>query len=121
MVKMRANPCEKCGWKYPGSHICVNLSEPMMKQVGPTATKRVRKKAESDDSEGGVSNMRLRDAQFRERNKQIVKLYAVEQKTMRDIAKQLLIDDSTVMNVLHAAKERGEITIRKTARRAVSK
>lgn len=114
MVSSSKAPCDRCGWKWGGSHVCVNLSEPDMKKVGPTTTARVRKKAESDDR---TSNQHLRDAQFKERNKNIIRLYSVEQKSMREIAKAMDLPDTTVMNVLHAAKERGEISIRKTARR----
>lgn len=117
MVKMRAEPCGKCGWKYEGFHVCVNLSEPDMKKVGPTKVTRARKKSESNSSEDRLSAARLKDHQFKERNKEIVRLYVVEQKTMREIAKEMLLDDATVMNILHQAKDRGEITIRRTARR----
>lgn len=121
LTAIRNEPCGRCGWKYPGYHLCLNLSEPMMQKVGPTVTKRVRKKAESSSTEDRESNARLRDVHFKERNKKIVRLYAVEKMSMGEIAKELLIDDSTVMNVLHTAKDRGEITIRKTVRRVGSK
>jgi DNA-directed RNA polymerase specialized sigma24 family protein len=122
MVKMRDKPCEKCGWKYPSYHLCLSLPETEMRRVGDLKPARVRKATgKTSESDDQVSNVRLRDAQFKERNKRIVQLYTVEQMSMREIAKELLLDDSTVMNILHAAKDRGEITIRKTARRTVAR
>lgn len=32
-MKLRDNPCPRCGWKYPGFHVCVDLSQPIDRAI----------------------------------------------------------------------------------------
>ena len=131
MVKPAKQPCERCGWKWPNFHICLNLPKEVMERVEDGRVRDSNGRIKHPDKPRAGSPMdkaKRAESQARaqrnngdphrvERNKKILECYVKDQMPMQTIARELMLDVKTVMNVLHAAKDRGEITIRKTARR----
>lgn len=135
-IRYRDKPCQACGWKFQGFHICLDLPQDVMERV-EDGRKAPSVRSSTDSSEppalkgraatltdghrtaiaNGVRNKHARDPKRVERNKEIIRLYQDEDFSMREIAEKLKVDQKTVMNVLHSARERGDVVIRRAARR----
>ena len=138
MVGILDQPCQRCGWKYPGFHICAfdfSTVEGVMEatKVEPAkVTKSGKRKPPSlahqsvggsvthkERIAAGVRAAYARDPKRVERNKEIIRLYEDEEFSMRAISEKVGADFRTVANVLHTASDRGEIVLRRsTPRRA---
>lgn len=63
MVEMLATPC-KCGWRYPGFHICVDLSRPIPREIAikhgiiPDPEKKKKKIQRSEDHMAAINDGR---------------------------------------------------------------
>ena len=103
-MKLRDQPCAQCGWKFPGFHVCVDLSKPCAEE-GQIKVKKVAK------TKPAASNWRERRASHAERDKEMIEKYGLGS-SYRDLAEEYGISKRTVMRVMHKADERGEVTIR---------
>ena len=115
MVKLRDTPCERCGWKYPGFHICVDLSRPL----DPAIAKKHRPQPSHIRSEaliqmlqdGRAKRWERHREEMAERDAEIVRLY----KTglgFRVLAAQFGIAYQTARNVIRRAEANGEVVVR---------
>lgn len=94
MVAMRDKPCEKCGWKLVGFHICAidlrtkeGIKAATTPNYGPLAKRT-------------------------ERDEEIVRLYDEELLSMNETARRLGLDFRTVRSVLRRAAAANKIEIR---------
>jgi len=98
-VKLREIPCAQCGWKFPGFHVCVDLSKPCALE----APKPVSKKGT-----GRGSNLATLRAQIREENSErdaeIVARYYSEGISYKDLAKDIGLHHHTVARIVNRAK-----------------
>jgi DNA-binding CsgD family transcriptional regulator len=120
MPKLRDQPCERCGWIYPGFHVCIDMSDPTVSDVVLTDKERKPRASRANPLSDRGQKLRehyARDPRRIERNKQIVELYNDHEMTMREIGAKLSVDPTTVRNVLHQAADKGDVIIRKAARR----
>lgn len=128
-IKYRETPCQgtACGWPYAGFHICLNQSIDLMTRIEDgrayrRAVIRVSEKTtkpKKAKKATRVKEPRAGDPKRVERNSNIIRLYQQERKTMREIAVELDLPQSTIMNVLHNAADRGVVNIRRAVRRSV--
>lgn len=138
-VKLRkGGPCQgtACGWKFEGFHICLDQSLVLMTRIEDgryyTSQDSMRegKRPAAGSTGPGRNNPEARvrisnslrersdsDPKKLERNKEIVRLYNDEEMSMREISERMRLNHQTVMNVLHRAVDRGDVIIRKAARR----
>jgi predicted DNA-binding protein (UPF0251 family) len=134
----KGGPCQgtACGWKYEGFHICLNQPFVLMTRIedgrnyvdqetvreskGPV-TGTTRRGRNNPEARRRIANsLRERsanDPQKQERNQEIIRLYNEEEMSMREIGERMHVSAPTVMNVLHQAAGRGDVIIRKAARR----
>lgn len=137
MVKMLDTPCERCGHRFPGFHICVldfSTPEGRLRATFVESTElgapsplndpelKTRKKKRNQPAFGsaedranraeGVRQARAREAGRAERDEKIIAYYDDEEISMNGIAKIMGIDYRTVSKVLKAAAEAGKIQIR---------
>ena len=129
MVQYRDKPCDKCGWRFKTTHICLDLPDAIMERIEDGRERDVNGQVKStkkaiartDEHKEGISDGLRRaaasDPRRIERNKEILKLYDEEEWSMADIATSLRCEKRTVMTVLQQAEDRGDITIRRRARR----
>lgn len=136
MVKMLDNPCDKCGWRMPGFHICVldystpegvkratfvestELGAPSLLN-NPEPKKRAKKRtqpvfgSEQDraNRSESVRQARAREQGRAERDAEIIRLYDVQHFSMNGTAAALGIDYRTVSKVLKEAAAAGEIVL----------
>lgn len=134
MVKQQVAPCTKCGWRYPGFHICLDLPKSVMKKVedgkdrdsngriitGPKPRPSRAKNQHLTHREAisaGIKAKHANDPKRIERDKEIVRLYGVETMSIREVSAKMDLSQKTVMSALHRARDRGEVIIRPPARR----
>lgn len=124
-IKYRETPCPgtACNWPYAGFHICLNQSLELMTRVEDGRPRRIRQATTHavDKPQRVVGTMRQQqsaDPKRVERNAEILRLYKHEGKTMREIAQQMDLNDSTVMHILHTAADKGDVVIRRAVRRS---
>lgn len=124
-MKLLDEPC-KCGWKYEGFHICVDLTQPepvrKVKVRKPRARLAHQAAKSSPEWRAKLSAAALRhQAEIRERNKSrdedIIRLYSDEYMTIREVAAVIGINYATVTGVLSRAQEAGLVVIRPAQRR----
>lgn len=128
-IKYRDVPCQgtACNWPYEGFHICLNQPLHLMTRVEDgrsyrAANAAVAKKAVATPKKKSTRvprDLKAGDPKRIERNSKIVRLYASNNLTMREIAIEMDLDQTTVMNVLHNAADRGDVIIRRAVRRSV--
>lgn len=130
-------PCQgtACGWKYEGFHICLNQSMVLMTRIEdgryyPSQESMREGKRPNTGQFVGRNNPEARtrisnslrqraenDPDRQDRNKEIIRLYTQETLSMREIGDRMGLQHQTVMNVLHRAADKGDVVIRKAARR----
>ena len=117
--KLRDIPCGDCGWKFKGFHICLDLSDPAVREVvpGPGRKPRVSRAVAGSDRAASIRAFHANDPRKVERNREIIRLYNELDMTMREVAEKMAIDPTTVRNILHRAADEGDVIIRKAARR----
>lgn len=122
-------PCARCGWKYPGFHVCIDMSDPRARQVILTPLQQIKnEKDRYSGIESDETRARKRDAanrywashheKHKERNKEIISLYRDEIWSVRELSAHFTLDDRTVRAVLHRAEDQGVLTIRPAVRRS---
>ena len=117
MVTRLDNPCEKCGWKMPGFHVCVidlRTAEGVkaattVNYQPPKRKSRARPGANRSES---VKAARAREAGRAERDEEIIRLYDEEELSMTAVSRQMGLDFRTVQKVLHTAAKDEKIVIR---------
>jgi len=117
-VKPLDIPCEKCGWKMPGFHVCVidlrtaeGVKAATTVNYSPPKPRPSRARPGANRSES-VKESWARRAGRAERDAEIIRLYDEEELSMNQTAARLKIDYRTVSKVLKAAAEAGDIAIR---------
>lgn len=108
-IQEKSKSCGDCGWKYPGFHICLGLPPEIMERVEEGRKKEAPARVKSVPVENRTK--------FADRNREIIRLYDEEDFTMREVAEKLKIDQRTVMNILHNARDKGDVVIRRAVRR----
>lgn len=95
--------CERCGWKFPGFHVCVDLSEPhsFEGQISPPVKR-------SESTVNRYSADRVLNA---ERDSKIVINY-IHGHSSSAIAEKFSIPTHTVLRILHRAEAEGFLTLR---------
>jgi hypothetical protein len=113
-MKLRDVPCERCGWKYEGFHVCVDLSAPVDPKVLAKHTQRYKHSSEMRDRLSNAASIRWarHREDMAERDSRVVERYKEDNASMRDLAGEFGIDFQTVRNILHRAAARGECEIR---------
>jgi predicted Rossmann fold nucleotide-binding protein DprA/Smf involved in DNA uptake len=134
LVAYAKTRCGRCGWRYPSFHICLDLPLEVMRRVEDVAQpKRQRARAHKRDprsdayrgtdewrsniSAGLQEYHNQRRAANRERDREIVKRYSEDQRTVRELATEFGISFQTILSVLHTAQDDGVLVIRPAARR----
>lgn len=111
-------PCAKCGWKFPGFHVCaIDLRTPEGVRAATTANykppapraSRARPGANRSES---VKAARAREVGRVERDAEIIRLYDEMDLSMTGVAKQMDLDFRTVQKVLHTAANADKIVLR---------
>lgn len=134
----KGGPCPgtACGWKYEGFHICLDQSMVLMTRIEDgryyksqdsmregkrPSTGQFGRGRNNPEARAQISNsLRQRaenDPQRQDRNKEIIRLYSEEKMSMREIGESMGLQHQSVMNVLHRAAAKGDVVIRKAARR----
>lgn len=105
-------PCERCGWRWQGFHICFDASKPVRgerraKNPGGTSSEK------SSNSDSKLTDrQRLYRDKTRERDAQILDSYK-DGYAMRDLVKMYKAGYQTVINIIRAAEaETGEKIMR---------
>lgn len=106
-MKLRKKRCH-CGWKYPGFHICIDLSKPLDPQI--IHKLKITPSHQRSLEEGRAARWeRHRDEMFK-RDQKIVQRYK-EGASYKTLAEEFGIANATVMGIIHRAKDRGEVEI----------
>lgn len=111
---MSSAPCQTCGWKFPGFHICVDPKSPLDPHVARKHGIALKGGAAAAFAEmDDVQKRRLDEykAGLNERDIQMIDLY-VGGLGMKKICAELGAGLATVMRVLKRAQEAGVVTIR---------
>lgn len=98
-------PCFRCGWKFGGFHICLDLPKSVMREVVGGRTK----KAVMHSSDDYVGN-RLEKTQIEE---EVIELYNEGGHSMKDLAVELELSHYIVCKILYKAADDGLVTIAK--------
>lgn len=119
--------CPRCGWRYPGFHICVDLSTPEpppppIKKPRPRRFDRYDTNRSSLEWKASIArSMQNRAATLREKNKArdeaLVQSYA-NGLTVREIQAETKLNPETIRRALHIARDEGRLTIRPAVRRS---
>lgn len=120
-------PCEMCRWPYPGFHICIDKTDPKVREVVLSPIQKANQQRNrhystkrSTLSEEHKANLSI-SAQERwaehhaaliPRNNEIVRLYMEEKYSVRDLVKLFEISQDTVVKVLHKARDNGLVVMR---------
>lgn len=97
----RDEPCQRCGWKYVGFHVCFDASKPCPGEGVVSATKRVKRKSNPDSSKSLRPKGRYwNHEENKERNKLIVALYK-EGLGLKEIGKRYDISHQAVLKVIN--------------------
>ena len=111
-MRLREKPCETCGWKYPGFHVCVDLSKPS------EAEQRIRQRkgAQTEDHLQRLQDGRAeRWQQYHQENSArydaMAEMYK-KGRSMRDIAKEFNTSHQTINRILREKEAQGLLTIR---------
>jgi DNA-binding CsgD family transcriptional regulator len=109
-VKLRDNPCERCGWKFPGFHVCVDLStpEPATKATHPDMTPSQLESL----NQARLSRWERHRLATADRDKKIVEMYK-DGKTLKEISEEIELAYPSVNKIVTRAAERGEVRKRK--------
>ena len=108
----RDKPCERCGWRYVGFHICFDASKPCPGEGALVPASKKAKKKRGNSSEVQTERWAAFREQHRERDDQIVSGYQ-EGLGLRDLAFKYNISHTTVIKVIKRAEaERGETIMR---------
>jgi DNA-binding NarL/FixJ family response regulator len=114
-VRLRDTPCETCGWKYPGFHICVDLSKPVENRIQNKHNAMQRQTVSSEQkkrlADGLTERWRKHRMDTRDRDRKIVEAYKSGM-GMNAISREFGPAYQTVRLILHRAADRGEITVR---------
>lgn len=119
-MKLREKPCERCGWKFPGFHICVDLSAPCAQenQLHPPRPKATRSYPNGLSeahvtalNEGRTQRWLKHRAKHSERDAQIVQRYK-DGLSFPALAKEFDIAYQTARGVIHRAAEEGLVVVR---------
>lgn len=122
-MKLREQPCERCGWKFPGFHVCVDLSQPVAPDVlkkhipdrprrNPGMTKIVRTEEHLQHLADGRNHRWERHwEETRERDVELVRRY-MDGLGFRPLAIEYGISYQTARAIVKRAVARGEATIR---------
>lgn len=118
MVKMLDTPCEKCGWRMAGFHICaIDLRTPQGVKAATTANytppkgRKSRARPGANRSES-VKAARAKEAGRAERDAEIIRLYDEMEFSMTGVSRQMGLDFRTVQKVLHTAANDEKIILR---------
>lgn len=108
---MLYDKCDRCGHRYPGFHICVDLStpEPKRREQKPWTM--------TDSQREGISQaQRERWERVREENaprdQAIIDRYNEGRISYRDLAKEFRISHTTVVKIMRLASDAGFVTLR---------
>lgn len=110
-MKLRDKSCH-CGWKFPGFHICVDLSTPepkiqskKMRKMSTATYKALREAQENRRERERVEHVA--------RDKEIVRLYNQGGVGYRELMEKFGIGQTTVQNIMKRAEAEGLVIIRK--------
>ena len=104
----RATPCDRCGWRYEGFHVCFDASKPCPGEgVIDSHAKKVKKKLTTGHTSEGRSSISRsvteRWDQYREENRardeEMIELYRSGMST-KDVGLKFDISHQTVLKVL---------------------
>jgi DNA invertase Pin-like site-specific DNA recombinase len=117
---MRVPKCH-CGWKFPGFHICVDLSRPcpgefQMKKPKGRYRSEGAATAYEKNLEEGRKRREQREAAAIVRDKAIIERYK-ENVSYKQLCEEFNISHATVAKAVKQAAERGEITPRPKGRK----
>lgn len=122
-MKMLDKPCARCGWKYPGDHVCIDMSTPELRRAAQRVVvervykKRVYTAPKSEAQlEQARSNLSEHWAAIRAENAprdaKLVDRYNEGGIGQKQLSREFGIAQSTVGNILRRAQDRGETIIR---------
>lgn len=107
----RDKPCERCGWRYLGFHVCFDASKPCPGEgiLNPVKNKKTRA---AKASETMTARWEEHREHFRERDAEIVVEYK-DGMGLRDIAEKHKMSHTTVIKVIRRAEaDSGETIMR---------
>lgn len=113
---MRDDPCEKCGWKFLGFHVCVDKSIPLDPKIAKKyglGRKTGPLSFAQEEALAAARNARWERhyAENAERNQKIVDRYK-EQVGYRELAAEFGLSYQTVSSIIHRAAKVGDVEIR---------
>lgn len=120
-MKKRETPCARCGWKYPGDHVCIDLSTEAARKDAQRVVLRPRNAVYRPVSERTKEALRQSAAERwqrhyesnRERDARIVERYNAGGVSQPTLAMEFDISKSTVQKILKRAAVEGLTTMRK--------
>lgn len=114
-MKMRDVPCKQCGWRYPGFHVCVDLSKPIDTKISNRHIQAHNQKISQSHLDalqrGKTERWERHRDETANRDAKIVALYRAGD-GMKPLAKDFSIAFQTIRGILKRAEDRGEVTIR---------
>lgn len=114
-MKLRDQPCERCGWRYPGFHVCVDLSKPIDPRIMKKHTDRYAAVRTAEHrrklSEGAYERWERHREEMAPRDAKIVAAYK-DGMTYRELAIEFHLAQQTIMGIIHRAAENGEVQVR---------
>lgn len=118
MVAKRDEPCEKCGWKMPGFHICIidlrtkdGIRAATRAEYTPPKKRKSRARPGANRSDT-VKAIRAAEPGRAERDAEIIRLYDEAELSMTGVSRHMNLDFRTVQRVLHLAANDDKIVLR---------
>lgn len=112
MTAQRDTPC-KCGWKFHGFHICVDLTGDEPKPRIQSRKKLARSQSHLDALNSGRADRWARHyEENRERDEKIIERYAAGGIGTSKIAQEFGMARSSVLKVLKRAQDQGLVKVR---------
>lgn len=112
---MKAPLCERCGWRYGGFHICVDLSTPEPKllekvdgRVGPMSETQKR-----NISNAQQARLVVLAAKNRPRNEKIILRYRDQKIGTKQLSEEFELSRTSIVKILRQAEGEGRLTIRR--------
>lgn len=114
-MNYRDTPCERCGWKFPGFHVCVDTSTPVDPQIQMKHNKGAGMISAAHLERlqlGRESRWHRHREETMERDKNIVERYKEGDISLKELSRDTGLAFQTVRNIVQRAVERGEVEMR---------
>lgn len=122
-LEKRDNPCERCGWRYAGFHVCFDASKQIPEEGGTKPKKRQRREHITEAQrlaleEGSSERWARHREENRRRDEEIIKKYK-QGNGLRSLSREYGIAYQTAMGIIRREEAvTGETIMRPVGRNA---